>query len=720
MITLKGLKVKGFRAYMEGTEFTFDNPVILLFGENHRGKSSTLNAIEWCLFGDECTGTRTGIRERIDWEIPNRNMHPPDVSVELELEDKATGDKLTISRRWVSARRDELKVTLPDGQSLKEQEAKEKLTQLLKSSFRDFLTTVYQHQEAIRAILTQEPRERNDAIDRLLGLSDYRNILTGMEAARVPTEQKKIGQNFDSFTGEIEVALRTRESDLKGKRAAAVQKGLREEQLNEAGASKIGKEVKGQLNQFASEVGLSLVDLPVPEQWKKLPQFQEVANGEIKRFRSEMPDVKKQRDLFEGRSKITELTQKYKQKRQYRDSIRIKFEDFVRQKGDHKSIGDKIKEMQNRLDSKEKKLRGVNAKAALVRDAIEYLTSGIRISGNRCPVCGNEAPDLLEHLKKEWEQEIENQVGEIQKQIKNLKIQLKQFEGLGEEHSKLRENFENANKEMRKINKQIGEALDREIADKDDPQVLLDNESGKIEKEFKKLEQAVQSKQETLDKVSILLEQMLLIVDILNLEEKKKVVEQIQQSLEYQRMEELRDQMAILVNDVDKIKRIISEVSHEEAQQKVSSAGKVIDNYFRRIVHNPSVSKIEFWVSVDSRTARNSYEFKDQNGKDLAPILSQGDLNAMALSIFLGMACSKGAAQPFGFVILDDPSQSLGSEHKEKLVEVLDDVLNERMVILASMDKELRDLALSKITKAKTKYIFSDWTAQRGPEVRKE
>jgi len=51
---------------------------------------------------------------------------------------------------------------------------------------------------------------------------------------------------------------------------------------------------------------------------------------------------------------------------------------------------------------------------------------------------------------------------------------------------------------------------------------------------------------------------------------------------------------------------------------------------------------------------------------------------------------------------------------------VLDDVLNERMVILASMDKELQDLVLAKITKAKTKYIFSDWAPEQGPEVRKE
>jgi len=70
--------------------------------------------------------------------------------------------------------------------------------------------------------------------------------------------------------------------------------------------------------------------------------------------------------------------------------------------------------------------------------------------------------------------------------------------------------------------------------------------------------------------------------------------------------------------------------------------------------------------------------------------------------------------------ILDDPTQSLGFEHKEKLVEVLDEVLKERMVVLSSMDKELQELVLSKITKAKTKYTFSDWTPERGPEVKRE
>jgi len=704
---------------MEDKAFVFDNPIILLFGENHRGKSSTLNAIEWCLFGNECIGVKSGIRERIDWEIPNRHLGPrPFVSVELELEDE-NSHSYKILRRWISKTKDELKVTLPGGQSLEGQNAKEKVTRLLKSSFRDFLTTVYQHQEAIRAILTQVPKERNDAIDRLLGLSDYRNILTGIEASKLLTKQKKMGSDFDSFIREIDVALRTRESVLKDKREGATQKGVKEDRLSEKGALEVASEVKNQLLKFALKAGLSLADLRVPEQWEGLYPLQKAADGEIKRFRSEMPDVKKQQDLYARRSKITELKTRYEQAKKMLDDIRNELGNFVKQNGDEEFISKRKTNIEKQIEGGKKELSKTNVKAAIIRNAVDCLKLE-EVNKDTCPVCGKETPDLLGHLEKEWKEKFEKQVGEIQKQIEELQTQLKDIEVLYTKCRKLEEGVENANKAVGEINKQIGEVLGREITARDDSHTILNIELEGIEKELEKLEQAVKSKQEILDGIASSLEQMQLIVDILNIEEKKRIVEAIQQSYEYQRMEKLKDQIAILIDDVEKIKHAISEASHEEAQQKVTAAGDMIDSYFRQIANNPSVSKIEFSVSVDSRTARNSYEFKDQNGENLTPILSQGDLNVMALSIFLGMACSEGTNQPFGFVILDDPSQSLGSAHKEKLVEVLNEVLKERIVILSSMDKELQDLVLSKITKAKTKYIFSDWTPKRGPEVKKE
>ncbi|GAI61761.1 unnamed protein product, partial [marine sediment metagenome] len=38
------------------------------------------------------------------------------------------------------------------------------------------------------------------------------------------------------------------------------------------------------------------------------------------------------------------------------------------------------------------------------------------------------------------------------------------------------------------------------------------------------------------------------------------------------------------------------------------------------------------------------------------PILSQGDLNSLALSIFLGLSKTSGDSHPLGFVLMDDPS----------------------------------------------------------------
>jgi len=715
MMELKTLKVRGFRAYTEEKEFTFDNHAIFLFGENHRGKSSTLNAVEWCLFGNECIGEKTLIPERKYWEIPNRNIQPPNVLVEVELRDKETGDELTITRKWVSARKDELKVILRDGELLQGEEAQEKLAQLLKSSFRDFLTTVYQHQEAIRAILTQDPRERNEAIDRLLGLSDYRNILRGIEMAKLGTEQKKMGGDFDNFAGAIDAVLRSRENDLKDKRVKAVEKGLKEDRLCEKGALGIASEVKDQLLKFASEVNLSLAELQVPEQWRDLNGFQEIADGEIKRFRSEMPDVKKQEDLFKRQAEIRALKEKYEQKENDWNSTKTKSDNMEKESA---KLQKEVKELEKKITEKQKERSEMSTRGAVITEALNYL----RLEGvdkNTCPVCETEKPDLLYELEKERAEKYEKLVGAIQGQLDAFNNRRNEINTWFEEYDSVKRSFEGAYKAIGQVKKEIGEALGREITAEDDPDAILSNALKQVDKKLEELEKAVKSKQENLDEIASSLGKMQLIVDILSFEEKKRIVEQIQQSSEYLRLEELKDQMAMLVDDIEKIKEAISEASHEAAEQRVTAAGRVIDNYFHRIANNPSISKIAFTLKVDSR-GLNSYVFEDQNGRDLTPILSQGDLNALALSIFLGMAGSKETKQPFGFIILDDPSQSLGSEHKEKLVEVFDEVLDERMVILSSMDKELQDLALSKITKAKTKYVFADWTQEQGPEVNKE
>lgn len=68
------LTVRGFRGFVGEQTFEFSSPATILSGENHCGKSSTLNAVEWCLFGDQCKGKETNIRERVGWVVQNQHL----------------------------------------------------------------------------------------------------------------------------------------------------------------------------------------------------------------------------------------------------------------------------------------------------------------------------------------------------------------------------------------------------------------------------------------------------------------------------------------------------------------------------------------------------------------------------------------------------------------------------------------------------------------------
>ncbi|MBD3947561.1 AAA family ATPase [Nocardioides ganghwensis] len=68
-------------------------------------------------------------------------------------------------------------------------------------------------------------------------------------------------------------------------------------------------------------------------------------------------------------------------------------------------------------------------------------------------------------------------------------------------------------------------------------------------------------------------------------------------------------------------------------------------------------------------------------------VLSQGELHALALSLFLPRATM--AASPFRFVVLDDPVQAMDPAKVDGLVELLSDLAQTRQVIVLSHDDRL-------------------------------
>jgi wobble nucleotide-excising tRNase len=91
---------------------------------------------------------------------------------------------------------------------------------------------------------------------------------------------------------------------------------------------------------------------------------------------------------------------------------------------------------------------------------------------------------------------------------------------------------------------------------------------------------------------------------------------------------------------------------------------KCLHDVFRRLTNNPAISQV--CIEVEEKQGSNTYRIVDQDGVDLSPLLSQGDLNSLALALFFGLSSSATEHCAMGTLMLDDPSQNMGTGHKAR------------------------------------------------------
>lgn len=719
MLKPVGLKVRGFRGFAAEQDLRFTASVILLLGENHQGKSSTLNAIEWCLYGDECYGGSSGIRERINWEIANRHA-APDVSVELSLQD---GDAVYVIRRSLGAFSKKSRVqqdvsfALPDGRALRGEPAEQALRRLLRTSFRDFTTTVYQHQEVIRALLTDEPKRRNDALDRLLGLAAHRNLVAAIDEARLRVTQRQIVQAYNGFIQGVENTLHARRGDLLEKQREASQKGLTPRDLTRASAVARAADLHAKVSESARAIGARAPAQPPPAAWEDLAPFIRWARGDLRRLAAEIPEAKGQARLLARRNNLQTLLADYESARKRREDAAKALAALTAGLGRGETLPAALNRAQKDAADAQVKVRQANARRSLVREALAVLeAAGAKPGAGACPLCGNPSENLLEHLKGEYERAIADDVRQAEERRRNLETQVERLRETLGDHDRLAKTAAAAEAQLGKSAADVAAALERPLDLFADPLALVSRELEAIDEALSRSREAIDARRAQLDHLEEDLDRLDSAVQVVVVEEKRRGVEHIKDTLEYRRLDALRDDLARWIADVDGIRLAVGRDAHAYARRKIEEAQQRIDDGFRLLTNHPAIAGLRLNVTADA-SGKNVYLFSGPDGRDLVPILSQGDMNALALAIFLGLSRSDDGAGSLGFVMLDDPSQSLGSGHKRQLVELLNGFVQQKMVIVSTMDRELEEMLRRLIVPVKQVLRFSGWSPARGPQI---
>ncbi len=724
MLNIKKVEIEGFRGFTQKTSIEFENPVTLLYGGNHQGKSSVLNATEWCLYGDECIGEKSGIRERVGkgemaWRVVNDNSEK--AQVELEIKGEQGGFTITRTEAKGKGKKGKsIKISLPNGTEKEVDEADQEIARLLRVSFKDFATTVYQHQETIHDFVIQTPSEQSAVMDRLLGLSDYRNILDGIKKSDVLKVQRELTEEFNKFQIRLQEAIKIRQKDLDDKRSKAKERELGEEELNENKLLELAESTIKDISNFARLLGLTTTAISPPSDWKNTELFITDIKKECSRLWAESPEVKEQSEKQKKRSEMVSLKSQYETQYVNFKSKKKELQDFERENGNKDEIDNKIRKAFEEIEAIDKEIKRTSPKAKLIEEGISILKSSAPPNAEICPLCGEKVSNLLEHLRKEWEEKIKAQVQELKKQQAELDKKKTDFEKLKKELAHLEEDTQREKERLKEAINNILEFLHKKLTDKDDPAAILSIEIKNINSRLKEIEDATKSKRFTIDAILEKTDIMNLLYDILLFKNKLEEINQIQKTNEYQTQEKIRTDVSNLVRDVEELSKIIKSCMLKEAEEKIDSARSAIDYYFRRITNNPAFQTLNIKVEEDKKTGGNFYIFEDQDGKKPIPVLSQGDLNSLALSIFLGLIKASGDSHPLGFILMDDSSQSLDSQQKARLVEIFNELSDIKNITVSTMDTELQQLLKDNITKVKTIYKFSDWAPDSGPKISKE
>jgi ABC-type cobalamin transport system ATPase subunit len=177
-----------------------------------------------------------------------------------------------------------------------------------------------------------------------------------------------------------------------------------------------------------------------------------------------------------------------------------------------------------------------------------------------------------------------------------------------------------------------------------------------------------------------------------------------------------------LAADIQTVAAAVQTVASDTARTALDVSGDDYGRFYATLCAHPYFDRLR--ISVEEQRVngvdRNNYVIRTHSSLDgeaslASSRLSTAQMNCVALSVYLALATR--LEHHLGFVILDDPSQSLDLEHKQALVQVLDELDPRLQLLIATQDLELGDMLSRRWPgDASTRYGLN-WSPDHGAEL---
>ncbi|HAA54410.1 MAG TPA: hypothetical protein DCE42_06620 [Myxococcales bacterium] len=698
---LSHLKILGFRGYSDegdGVVFRFDRPLTVVFGRQGGGKSSTLTAISWCLFGDKIANkSNTNIQERKNWMI--RHLNAKQVRVELELIDKETGGRLRITRSDTKKKGgSSFFFVTHDGERSQDEQA---LHELLGVNLADYMSCIHLHQEVISSLLIKEPKERKNALDRLMGLTELRELFDSVKRAKVKPILKEIDGQAEEFERLLNNKIESTRAQMIDAKMEARRRGIAT--LSWDGAYTLAKDIATEISSHQQGEESATLRLSSEDE-DALQDFLEESKEAIRTLRQTGTgqQARSQREEL-SRYKV-EITEFEAGMQACEDAIETLHADLGTLEATRATLRD-IQEVA--LPALQERRRKVDLRAGIVQETKKWLQAHVNDEHLSCPVCANPTFDPVQTL-----QELEGWQGEMDELLAPLLREEEALQSKRQELEKHVADLSTFDKRLQVLAQQRHQALER--AKEKHPHIFAHDDWRErcqriIDKETQLAPQDVDVWEQTLYDLEDRREQLAWMCNILPLRSRLDELLALKETDTFKRFEGVQQNAHQFVERVQGVQRAFELALTNAAQHKLEDTRETINQIYRRLG-----ARVDF-PDIEIDPQRYEVMAVSENRKEVAlRILNKGDINCAALSIFLALARSQRLVHQLGFVILDDPTQCLDTPHKLKLTDVLSEMMPEKQILMATSEEDFLE-SIEQNLQARRIYTVKEWTQSTGP-----
>lgn len=449
---LKSIQLKNYRRYRD-TNIEFPTGLIGIVGRNGSGKSSLIEAVGWCLYGNNASRTKKD-------QIKTTGI-PDTENCSVTLEMILGSDTVKIIRELKGKNDSGHASVFINGNTNAEVRGMNEVSEFIaKRTGMDhvtFFTSVFAKQKELNSLSNLQPGERKKTIMKLLRINKIDDAISAIRRdVRVSVDKISFLQSnlkdIDSLEKESSkiseekenVSEQIKEHDSKIKSLLIeVTKRQTEFSIHEKkyrNYNKVSKELAKTTEQRKSKV----------EEKETIESDLESANLSKKRMKQIVPKIKKYETVKKEKNKLDSLYGKFKEKEGLEEQYAVISPKIGKQEDINKKIEESLVKL-NGLDQEHKKQDKELEKQEARKESINKSTSAMstKIKGNHtrrteleekyagikklgkdgeCPTCKRLLKDHLPHVSKYFDQEISklsDKISTDSEKKKKLDLELK-------------------------------------------------------------------------------------------------------------------------------------------------------------------------------------------------------------------------------------------------------------------------------------------------------